>query len=160
MKTIQLTQGKVALVSDHQYERANSYKWHARKTSAGTWYATRNGKRTIFGREKPIQLHRFLMNVSDAGLEVDHIDGDGLNCQDENLRVCTHTENMHNFSRPRNNTTGHKGVSKARNGTYTAHIKVNGVMKHIGTYPSLEEASIAYDNSAKKYHGSYAKLNH
>lgn len=158
MKEIKLTQGKVALVSDHQYERANQYKWHARETAASTWYATRNGKRTIFGREKPIQLHRFLMDVTDPSIEVDHIDGNGLNCQDENLRECTHAQNMHNYSRPRNNTTGYKGVSKM-GGRYCSHINVDRVMKHLGSFGSAEEAARAYDEAAKKYHGEFAKLN-
>ena len=158
MKTIPLTQGKVAQVSDDQYERASQYKWHASQTAAGTWYATRNGKRFIFGREKPVQLHRFLMNVTDPSLEVDHIDGDGLNCQNENLRVCTHAENMRNFSKPRNNTTGYKGVSHMKEGRYGAHIKHNGVAQYLGTYNNVLDAARAYDKAAVELHGEFAKL--
>lgn len=66
-------------------------------------YALRvKGSLTIYAR-RPIKmpngklftmyLHRFVMNV---GLkdELDHIDGNGLNCQKSNLRIVTRSENI------------------------------------------------------------------
>lgn len=38
MKTIQLTQGKIAMVDDEDFERLNQYKWYALK-SRNTYYA-------------------------------------------------------------------------------------------------------------------------
>ena len=39
------------------------------------------------------RLHRFLLDVTDSSLEVDHIDGDTLNNMTTNLRICSHQEN-------------------------------------------------------------------
>lgn len=159
MKQIELTQGKVALVSDHQFERASQFNWHALKGWTGIYYAVRNGKRTPSGREPQVYLHRWLMGVTDPKVEVDHIDGDGLNCQDENMRVCTHAENMFNRGKQKNNTTGYKGVSLGKSGKFQAYIKVNKVMKHLGFYDDIITAARVYDDAAKKYHGRFASLN-
>lgn len=84
-REIQLTRGKVALVSDHQYEKVARLKWQAEQKKYGKWYAgTRmNGKR--------VYLHRFLANAL-TGMEIDHINGDTLDNRDENLRFCTHAQ--------------------------------------------------------------------
>jgi hypothetical protein len=157
---IPLTQGKVALVSDNQFERVGQFNWYAMKGLSGTWYAVRNGKRTPSGREPLIYLHRFLLGITDTKIEVDHVDGNGLNCQDENLRPCLHVQNVHNFSRPRNNTTGFKGVSLNKKlQKYQAYIKVRGVMKHLGLFSEPTDAAKAYDKAAVEHFGEFAKLN-
>ena len=40
-------------------------------------------------------LHRFIMRP-EKGMEVDHIDGDGLNCLRSNMRIIPHGENARN----------------------------------------------------------------
>jgi len=53
MKEIALTQGKVALVDDEDYDSVNQYKWHARKA-----------KRTYYAKRKNYEeMHRFIINV-------------------------------------------------------------------------------------------------
>lgn len=41
-------------------------------------------------------LHRFIMNIDDRKINVDHEDHDGLNCRRSNLRVATGTQNNGN----------------------------------------------------------------
>lgn len=41
MKAIQLTQGKVAIVDDDDFEKVNKFKWYA-LLSRGRFYAARN----------------------------------------------------------------------------------------------------------------------
>ena len=157
MKEIQLTQGKVALVSDHRFDELNRWKWSASFYN-GKWYAVRfEGPRLL---QKTIRMHRQIMNVADPKIEVDHWDGDGLNNQDENLRVCTHIENSHNTSSHKDSIVGFKGVTwnkKAKK--YQVQIMVDGKAIYLGLFTDSTEAARAYDNAAKEFHGPFAKLN-
>jgi hypothetical protein len=92
------------------------------------------------------------------GMQVDHIDGNGLNCQDENLRVCSRSENARNTTKTKRNTTGFKGVTK-ESGKFYANIGVDGKLIHLGHFDSAEEAARIYDEAAKRLHGPFAKLN-
>ena len=74
MKEIQLTQGKVALVDDEDYERVNQFKWHAHR-NGNTVYAKRNI--AINGKWKIQLMHRFIMGDTLGKSQIDHIDGDG-----------------------------------------------------------------------------------
>jgi hypothetical protein len=56
------------------------------------------------------------------------------------------------------NTSGYKGVSQ-KGSSWTSTIRVNGVSKHLGLYPSKEQAARIYDDAAKRYHGEFAVLN-
>lgn len=156
MKEIQLTQGKVALVDDEDFERLNQKKWCAFK-NGNTFYAAR----IFYGgeKQKTILMHREIMNTP-QGVEVDHKDGDGLNNQKCNLRNCDHFQNSHNQSRQSNNKSGFKGVSKDKNtGKWAVNIKINNKQIHIGCFKDLKDAALAYDKAALKYHGDFARLN-
>lgn len=99
MKYIELTKGKLALVSDEDFEELKQYKWCAtncrtyrgEKRYGDKWYAMR---RATVSRNKvvTIYMHRWIMNAT-KGKVVDHLDGDGLNNQRENLRLTSSYEN-------------------------------------------------------------------
>lgn len=38
-------------------------------------------------------------------------------------------------------------------------LSVDGKRIHIGCFKNLDEAKVAYDNAAKKYHGNFAGIN-
>lgn len=107
MKEIPLTQGKVALVDDEDYELVNSLKWYAHLQS-GTFYAMRHTPRTDTETRKLIGMHKFIIKTPDE-FETDHIDGDGLNNQKSNLRVVTTRENQQNQHKEK--TSKYPGVS-------------------------------------------------
>lgn len=93
---------------------------------------------------------------------VDHIDGDGLNNQRSNLRICNKQQN--NFNRRPISKSGYKGVSLCkRDNTYVAYIKKGDYRKNLGSFPPTDEgaklAAKCYDNAAKKLHGQFAYLN-
>lgn len=155
-KQIPLTQGKFALVDDDVYEWASRYKWQV-QPHRNTFYARRNGG--VWPFSKTIRLHREIMSAP-SGVQVDHINGDGLDCRRVNMRLCTHTENQHNSRRRTDNTSGYRGVylHKASK-KWDARIKVNGKVLFLGHFTSPEAAARAYDEAAKKYHGDFANLN-
>ena len=154
-RQIPLTQGKVARVSDHRFEWLNRWKWCAR-FQRGIWYAVRNEGKFPF--RKTILMHRAIMGVTDRKIQVDHRDGDGLNNQDDNLRVATNAENSRNRGKQKNNTSGFKGVSPYGK-KHRAYIRVDGKTIYLGSFSTAEEAARAYDAVAKKYHGPFASLN-
>ncbi len=65
----------------------------------------------------------------------------------------------------KNNTSGYKGVinvskhSRMKTRVWVASIKVNYKTIRLGYYETPEEAALAYNKAALKYHGVYARLN-
>ena len=154
MKTINLTQGKVALVDDEDFEELNKYKWFAFK-NGNTFYALRSAK-TINKKRKVIYMHRVLANTPD-GMNTDHKDRDGLNNQKSNLRACTYAENCRNKLKAPNNTSGYKGVHfhKASQ-KWTAYLRVDKKAISFGYFDSKEMAHQAYVEGVKKHHKEFA----
>jgi len=157
MKEIQLSQGQVAIVDDDDYPEVSKYKWCAMKMRY-SYYAGRTIKQD--GKQHTIYLHRELLPPPD-GMVVDHINRDGLDCRRSNMRIATHEENMRNGRLPKNNTSGYMGVTRSNSGRlpWKAQISAQGRNRYIGIYATREEAAIAYDDAAKRYHGEFASTN-
>lgn len=154
MKTIKLSQGKVAIVDDKDYEVLSKYKWYATclkycKNQYAARNVFKNGKKTI------IRMHRIILNVPD-NMQIDHINGNGLDNRRCNLRFCNHAQNQAN-SKTKNR---YKGV-RCRKGTgsWEAYIGENYKYIHLGTYGNKEDAAQAYNNAAIKTFGEFARLN-
>lgn len=141
MKEIQITQGKVALVDDDDFEIINSHPWFALE-HRNTFYAFRwivnNGKRVR------LSMHHEVFGKPPAGKVTDHKDGNGLNNQKGNLRFLTNRQN-------RQNKSGWKtscdlpGVSFAKDrGKWMAKARINGKQTYLGLYDSPEKAAAAY----------------
>lgn len=127
-KRLLLSQGAVALVDDEDYERASAFKWSLTNTK-GKRYAFRCVNRTT------LYLHTFLMRPP-RGLEVDHRNGDGLDCRRSNLRVVTHKQNQANISgRPMRNV-----YWDPRKGKYRVRAKTDGRNRSFGYFRELEAA--------------------
>ena len=152
-REIPLTKGFVALVDDEDYERVAAFKWQAlvcRHLVYGVRTVCNSGKRSA------VLLHRFVLGAP-ADKQVDHRDMDGLNCQKSNLRLCSHSENLRNQPRRKNNLSGFKGVYPDNNrGRWRASIQVNKKIIHLGTFDRAEDAAEAYRVAAHKYHGDFA----
>lgn len=72
-----------------------------------------------------------------------------------NLRCATPADNARNASLRRDNTSGFKGVCAAR-GKWKASITLDGKLKHLGYYPTPEEAGAAYMKAANENFGVFA----
>lgn len=146
MKEIVLTQSKVALVDDEDYEYISQWNWYAMYTR-GSWYAAR----CVRGRH--IWMHREIMNTP-TDLLVDHKDNNGLNNQRYNLRNCTQSVNIQNMR----SRDGYRGVSYHRT-KYRSRIEVNGRQVYLGLFIHAKDAAKAYNTAATKYFGEFARLN-
>lgn len=142
MKKIPLTRGQFALVDDSDYAFLSQWNWYASRSGrSNTFYADRHGPRP---ERKVIRMHRLLVDAPES-MVVDHIDGNGLNNQRKNLRVCTQTGNMMNRGKQKNNKSGHKGVFWHSIGKkWCAQIAAPGQKRHIGLFKTKEAASRAY----------------
>ena len=84
--------------------------------------------------------------------QIDHIDGNKLNNRIENLRDVSPYANNENLHNPKkHNSTGVLGVRK-RGNKYHSRIVVNGIEKHLGTFPTAAIAHQAYIDAKRKYH--------
>ena len=92
--------------------------------------------------------------------QIDHINGDPKDNRWINLRAATNTQNSRNSRKPKNNTSGYKGVSFiSRLNKYRATIMVNRKHIYLGLFVDPKEAALAYNNAAIKYFGEFALLN-
>lgn len=88
--------------------------------------------------------------------EIDHINRNKQDNRIENLREATHSENSLNRGIGRNNSSGHKGVSRTRStGKWRAYATVSGVGKFLGEFNTPDEAGTAYVEYVKKMHGEF-----
>lgn len=88
---------------------------------------------------------------------IDHIDGDTLNNNIENLREATHSQNMRNSKLYKNNKSGIKGVywdSEKRK--WKATLRYNGKENYLGRFDDLSKAEKVVQEARIKYHNQYA----
>ena len=146
MKEIPLTQGKVALVDDEDFEVLKLHKWFVIDQGCGINYAVRN---TPTGLKKPrqrcVRMHRVIMGTPN-GLETDHINGNGLDNRRENLRILTHQENMQNCAFHR--SSKHIGTYKRsdiKTRPFQAQIHIKGKTINLGYYATEQAGQHVYD---------------
>ena len=155
---IALTQGKVALVDEGDFEMVSRYKWCFEGRYAEA-YDPATGKK--------IRLHRLIMGLD--GPEVDHINLDKLDCRRDNLRHVTRPTNAQN----RRKRLGSRGsfaggassrfigvsLNKRRGRRWYACIRVHGKTVSLGQFDDETEAARAYDRAALSEHGPSARIN-
>ena len=158
MKEVQLTKGFVALVDDEDYEAVSRYKWGVLKSGNVTYAKAYIGK--VDGKYTYMYLHRFILSP-DKTINVDHVNGDGLDNRRVNLRTCTQSQNACN-RRIRNKRSGlPKGVAfdsspKNWKAPYKARIVTGGVSHYLGGFTTADVAAAAYSAAAKKFHGGFS----
>jgi hypothetical protein len=150
---IPLSKGLSAYISASDYPLISRYTWHANYSNKGkkpVYYA-----RGFVGKQR-ILLHRFIMSAP-ADLKVDHIDRNPLNCTRSNLRLMTHSQNLHNQAA--RTETGYKGVQRFENGKYYACARYKGKTLYLGKFSTAELAAEAYDRHAIAVYGEFATTN-
>lgn len=162
MAEIKLSRGMVAIVDDCYYEELSQHKWHVVKGNPTTWYAVRHVWISGTGKKIVVRMHREVVRLSgrEVGKFVDHIDGNGLNNCDGNLRSATAQENKRNSRVRSDSLTGIKGVAYvASKNAWRSRIFHNGRNRHLGYFQSPEAASEAYSEAAERIFGEFARVN-
>lgn len=158
MKEIKLTQGKVALVDDEDFDYLNQFKWYAREYDH-TFYACRavpigNSK------QKVVRMHRVILGLTEAKTLVDHKDHNGLNNQRNNLRTATPLDNAAN--RKGFGSSKYLGVTlSARNAKkpWVSRVHKGSTSFHLGYFKNEVDAALAYNKKAQELFGEFANLN-
>lgn len=151
MKKIELNNGMSALVDDEDFEYLSRWRWTA-KPHRNTWYANRG--EYYAGKQTHHSLHRIVLGVTIPETLVDHIDGNGLNCQKSNLRIATPPQNRHNlkgFGKSK-----YPGVTQ-RGKKWIARIRPEGKHFYLGTFDTEEGAAQAYRNKAQELYGEFVR---
>lgn len=155
---ILLTRGQVTVIDDVDVDLAQ-FKWYAQGIT-GALYAVRN--EWINEKRGSLKLHRVIMSRKlGRGLvlneRVDHIDGNPMNNIRSNLRIATVGQNAMNAKKRAHNKAGYKGVVPEGK-KFRASIYADGKRRHLGTFPTAQEAHEAYKKAAVKYFGEFARF--
>lgn len=134
MKFLALTNSdRMAIVDDQFAEQLSKYSWHLTKPDGKTTYAR------AFINGESLFLHRVVSRlVGIDGQTIDHINRNGLDNRQANLRSATFAQNSWNAERKRG-ASGHRGVLKSGDG-WVVRIVCNKVCRYFGYYRDLGEA--------------------
>ena len=154
MKTIQLTQGFVALVDDEDFSETSKYEWSVN----GRGYAQRNQQQPD-GAWRPVLLHRELLGLGPKE-QADHANGNRLDCRRSNIRRATNAQNNANRAKKPGCSSCFKGVSwYKQSGKWRACIKTGGRNRALGHFVREDHAAYAYDLAAVQTFGEFAFTN-
>jgi len=147
------------LYDDEDHDLISKYHWNLYSSKRHhTIYV--NSRCVINGKSTTLRFHRIVLSVTSANMQVDHKNGNGLDNRKSNLRICTAVQNGGNQNISIKNTSGFKGVHRNKiNGRWIAKVGYNNKKIVLGTFHSIIDAAIAYNNAALKYHGEFARLN-
>lgn len=149
MKLIPLTQDKIAIIDDEDYNLISYYKWSAHKDNR-MYYARAWGKE----RKKMLRMHRVIMNAK-SNQQIDHINHNGLDNRKSNLRFVNQNQQSQNSRKFQSKTTSkYKGVRYQ-----WKKWEVNIQRDYIGRFDEEIDAAKAYNKEAIKRFGKYACLN-
>lgn len=149
-----LTKEKVQKIFDYDQESGQLTRKIGKKKlkpSRGYYQVRVDGKKHY--------AHRIIYiwnygSISDE-IDIDHIDRDPTNNKIQNLRIATHTQNMHNRKKPNTNKSGLIGVSIMNDGRlkkFRSQIIANGKNILLGHFICPVEASAKYIIAKKIYH--------
>lgn len=154
-REIKLPNGTIAKVDPDVYEEVAKHNWYLDAAGYARTNVWEGGRKSAAPR-----MHRMVLQDASIKMHIDHINGDRLDNRRENLRVCTASQNSMNRGAQANNSSGYKGVIFDKNRVkWRAEICHGGKRLYLGRYNTAEEAAIAYNAAALKYHGEFAYQN-
>lgn len=146
--TITTNCGHVILIDSDLFDSLNRYVWHI---SSG-YAATHSAREGIF-------MHRLILGLRAEDKRIcDHINHNRLDNRRANLRACDRADNNRNISGRGRRIAKYKGVAPNRD-RWMAQITFQRKCHHLGTFDTQEEAALAYNEAARRFHGEFAFVN-
>lgn len=129
-------------------------KTHSYYVKATETIRDNEGKR----KQRTVHLHRYLTDVKDSLLYVDHINHDTLDNRNENLRIVNKKQNM--FNRPSANRNSKLGVRNVywckTTNKWIVQIQIDGKNTVLGRFDELGVADDFAKKMRDKYYGEFA----
>ena len=133
-----------AIIDTEDLERVKPFRWYyVAKGNSGGYAATNvplleEKRKTLFLHELITESYK---NKPLGNFDVDHVNNYSLNNRKSNLRICSHSSNLHNSKLHSDNTSGHKGICYDKNrNKWVARIQIKGKMINLGRFSGKEEA--------------------
>ncbi len=147
---VPLTRGMEALIDSCDAAEIGKQNWCAHLC-----------KKRFYGTSSGVYLHHFLRDLWgwEKSEELDHENGNSLDCRRQNLRPSTCAQNNANKKVTKQNRSGFKGVSRLPGGKWDARISRHNRPVLLGAFETPEAAAHAYDASARSFYGEFARLN-
>lgn len=141
------SKGHTFMFDAEDYEKIKNICWTVNANS---------GRVSSRINNKIIRLHRYILDITDSHIIIDHINNKPFDNRKCNLRIANKSLNGINRPKNQNNTSGYKGVTTLKNGRYMARIVVNYKGVYLGCFETPQEAHKAYKEAEIKYFGEYA----
>jgi hypothetical protein len=171
-RLIELTRDYWAIVDEDDYEELSKYNWYV-SISRKCIYANRRilnedrKHRNFPFKHGRLAMHCEVMGTSLEyinGVEVDHINRNGLDNRKSNLRISDRTGGARNrgkygYRNGKECTSKYKGVVVNSFGFFLSHIFDGVKIVNLGSYEREEDAALAFDRAARELHGEFACTN-
>ncbi len=152
---VPLTRGYEAVIDTQDVPMVGEWNWYAETRRHGV-YARRDEQ--VGDIRLRIYLHRQILG-NPNGLQIDHIDGNGLNNLRSNIREATAEQNAHNQRISPKNKSGFKGVSwNRRDAKWQSFIRAGGKHLGLGSFDTPEAAHAAYCDASERLHGRFGRV--
>lgn len=136
------------------YELLTQYYWGYRKD--GYFEAVIPQKKESKKKQR-VLMHRFVLNVLDSAIYIDHINHVVSDNRKENLRIVNSQINQQNRKRNKINTSGVTGVSyDKRDKRWDAYINWNYKKISLGSFTDFNDAVKARKDAEEKYFGEFS----
>jgi hypothetical protein len=134
------------------YKKISIHKWHVDKNNE--YVSTTINEKNIF-------MHRFLLNVEDEKIYVDHKNQKRYDNRKNNLRIADHQKNIFNQKIKTTNKSGVTGVNWHKKYLkWRAYICINSKHIDLGRFDDFEKAVKCRLKAELKYFADFAPQQH
>lgn len=140
----------ISFIDINDVEKVKKYKW-GKSTDGYVW------------NNKVGKLHRFILNISDSNIIIDHINMNKMDNRKKNLRISNKSENACNCKKRVTNKSGYKNIVwEQDNNRYVVYINKYSTVKtkafnckKYGKDKALKEAIQWRNDTLKQLHGEF-----